>query len=132
MSLVVANVGGTLTGGASVTLNFAGNSDGKKAAYTHPDHTRLAPRVVDVLMKPAKTTNADPGIAQGGLKITFGNRQTSSECCTVQSGNVIIDTNVRWPLNQPETLVDDAIELLQALVFTQAFKDSVKKGILTS
>jgi hypothetical protein len=43
---------------------------------------------------------------------------------------VIIDVGFRWPLSQPESLVDDAIKYLQALVFTSAFVDACKKGTL--
>jgi hypothetical protein len=130
MSLIVANVGGTLTGGASVTLTNAGNSAGTKASFVTPTHTRLAPRTVDILMQPAKTTNADPGVARGGMKIAFGDRLTEEGCCTVNSGTVIIDVGVRWPLNQAESLVDDSLEMLQALVFSPAFIAAVKTGIL--
>lgn len=131
MTQVVNNVGGTLTGGDSVNLTFIGLTGGK-ASFVSPDHTRLAGRQVDVLASPAKTTAADPGVARGGLKITFSDRQTSEGCCTVTQGSVIIDVGVRWPLSQPEALVDEAIEYLQALVFTQSFIDAVKKGILPS
>lgn len=130
MSLTVANVGGTLTGGASVNLAFAGMVNAQKASFVLPTHTRLSGRQVDVLSTPAATTAKDPGVARGGLKITMSDRQTEEGCCTVSQGSVIIDVGVRWSLNQPEALVDEAIENLRALVFTQAFMDSVKKGIL--
>lgn len=131
MSVTVANVGGTMTGGANVVLSPAGLVGGK-SSFTTPSHSRLTPQTVDILMTPAKTTSADPGVARGGLKITFGDRQTAEGCCTVQQGSVIIDLGVRWSLNQPEALVDDAIELLQGLVFNSAFIDAVKKGTLAS
>jgi hypothetical protein len=130
MTLSVANVGGTLTGGSTVNLAFAGIVNAQKASFVAPTHTRLAGRQVDVLSTPAVTTAKEPGVARGGLKITFSDRQTEEGCCTVQQGSVIIDVGVRWSLNQPEALVDDAIEYLQALVFNAAFTDAVKKGIL--
>lgn len=130
MSLTVTNVGGSLTGGASVALTYAGNVPGTKSQFVTPDHTRLAGRQVDIYSNPAKTTASDPGVARGGLKVTFSDRTAEEGCCTVQQGSVIIDVGVRWHLNQPEALLDDAIEYLQALVFNASFIDAVKKGIL--
>lgn len=132
MSLVVANFGGTLTGGANQTLSSGGIPTPGKSVFFTPAHTRLAVREVDFLSTPAKTTATDPGVARGGLKITFGDRQSVEGCCTVNAGNVIIDVGVRWSLNQPESLVDAAIAELQALVFTPAFIASVKTGVLPS
>lgn len=130
MSLVVANVGGTLTGGASENLTNIGSNVVGKSSFVLDAHTRLSHRQVDLLTTPAKTTPSDPGVARGGLRITFGDRQAVDGCCTVQQGSVIIDVGVRWSLNQPEALVDGAIEQLQALVFTTAFINAVKKGVL--
>jgi hypothetical protein len=132
MAVTVANVGGTMTGGSNVVLTHQSNPLAGKASFYTPDNTRLTPRTVDFLTSPAATTSKDPGVARGGLKITMGDRTTEEGCCTVQQGNVIIDVGVRWSLNQPEALVDDGIELLQALVFSTAFIDAVKKGNLPS
>lgn len=132
MSLTIANVGGSLTGGENVALTYAGNQTGTKASYVTPDHTRLTPQTVDFLMTPAKTTAADPGVARGGMKIVFADRQTAEGCCTVQAGSVIIDLGVRWSLNQPETLLDDAWELFKAAVFNAATLAAIKQGILPS
>lgn len=132
MSVVVNNVGGTLTGGASQTLASAGSTQPGKASFVLPSHTRLAARTVDFLSTAARTTPTDPGVARGGLKITFSDRQTEEGCCNVQAGSVIIDLGVRWSLNQPESLLDDAIEELQALVFNASFIAAVKSGILPS
>lgn len=130
MSLIVNNLGGALSGGTSQTLTYAGNLNGTKASFVLPTHTRLAQRAVDYYSNPAKTTAADPGVARAGMKITFSDRTSEEGCCTVQQGSVIVDLGVRWHLNQPETLVDDAIEELQALVFTPEFIQAVKKGVL--
>lgn len=130
MSLTLDNVGGTLTSGTSVNLTFAGNANGLKASFITPNHGRLTTRQIDFLTSPAKTTPADPGVARAGLKITFGDRTSDGDCCTVKAGSVIIDLGVRWSLNQPDTLVDDAVEYLQALVFSPSFTSAIKQGIL--
>jgi hypothetical protein len=119
-----------MTGGLSQTLTAGGIPTPGKAVFFTPTHSRLAQRQVDFLSTPAKTTNVDPGVARGGMKVTFGDRTSTEGCCTVNAGSVIIDVGVRWSLNQPETLVDEAITELQALVFTPAFIAAVKQGIL--
>jgi hypothetical protein len=53
-------------------------------------------------------------------------------CCTVKAGAVIVDVNFRWNLNQPEAVADDVIAWLKGLVYTTAFSDALKKGILPS
>lgn len=130
MSITVANVGGTMTGGASVNLAFAGSPVSGKVDFVAPTHSRLSPREVSFTSSKAATTPTDPGVARAGLKVSFGDREPVEGCCTVQQGNVIIDVGVRWSLNQPEALADEAIDMVQALVFTSAFMDAVKKGIL--
>jgi hypothetical protein len=124
------NKGGTLTGGATVVLTPAGLYAGGKASYTTPNHTRLEPETIDFLVTPATTTKTDPGVARSGLKIAFANRVTEAGCCGAQAGTVIFDIGMRWPLSQPSTVVDDAIQYLQALVFSTAFVDALKKGVL--
>jgi hypothetical protein len=124
------NKGGTMTGGATVVLTPAGLYAGGKASYTTPDHTRLEPQVIDFLVTQAVAKGTDPGVARSGLKIAFANREQAEGCCTVQPGTVIIDVGLRWPLAQPEAVVDGAIAYLQALVFSTAFVDALKKGVL--
>lgn len=127
---VVVKVGATLTGGTDKTLSFSGMPLAGKSSFVAPGSTRLAPRTVDFLTNVPVTTKTDAGVARGGLKVTFSDRLVEEGCCTVQAGSVIIDVGVRWSLNQPESLVDEAIQYLQGLVFTQAFIDSVKKGVV--
>lgn len=132
MSVVLPNVGGTLTGGVSETLSYVGSSNGSKVSFATADSTRLAPRHVDFYSNPARTTSSDPGVARSGLKVTVSDRLTSEGCCTVSAGSVIIDVGLRWSLNQPVTLVDEALELLQSLVFSTEFIASIKSGSLPS
>jgi len=71
-----------------------------------------------------------PGVARTGLKISFAKRDTPAGCCDPRVGAVILDLGVRWNLNQPESLVDDVIAYIRGLVYTTAFVDAVKKGVL--
>lgn len=130
MSVTLANVGGTTTGGASIALTSGGNSTGKRAVFYTPSHTRLAPREVDFLVEAAKTSNTDPGVARAGVRIYFANRDVQEGCCTVQSGGVTLEVSARWSLNQPDSVVADALDYLRSAVFSQQFEDAIIKGIL--
>nr|QDH87493.1 MAG: hypothetical protein H2Rhizo316672_000002 [Leviviridae sp.] len=57
---------------------------------------------------------------------------TEDGCCTVQQGAVIADIGLRWSLNQPSTLVDDVVALLQGIVMDPAFKAALVTGTLPS
>jgi hypothetical protein len=126
----LANLGGSMTGGSTVVLTPAGLSAGGKASYTNPDHTRLEPRIVDFFVSQAKGQGSDPGVARSGLKISFASRTTEEGCCNPAAGSVIIDIGIRWPLSQPYTVVDSALDYLQSLVFSSAFVDGIAKGTL--
>lgn len=124
-------VGATLTGGSTVVLNPAGLQPGK-STYTAPGHSRLTPKVVSFTVSSITPTAKEPGVARSGMQISLSGQQTEEGCCTVQKGLVAIDIGTRWHLNQPESLVDDAIELLQALVFKPEFAQAMKAGVLPS
>ena len=126
----LANVGGSMTGGATVVLTPSGLSAGGKASYTTPNHTRLEPQVIDFLVKQATTTKDDPGVARSGLKIALASRSTEEGCCGVTAGTIIFELSCRWPLGQPEALVDSAFDYMQALLFNQSTIDGLKLGTL--
>lgn len=124
-------IGATLTGGSVVALSPAGVAPGK-STFVSPDHTRLTPETVEFTTAPGTPQNTDPGVARSGLKISFASREMEEGCCTVKAGAVIVDVNFRWNLNQPGTVADDVIAYLKGLVYTTAFSDAMKKGILPS
>lgn len=122
-------IGATLTGGSSVTLAPAGNLPGK-STFVAPAHARLTPHTVEFTASGGTPSGDNPGVARTGMKITFADRQTAEGCCTVAAGAVILDLGVRWSLNQPDTLVDDVVSYLRGIVYTVAFVNAIKKGIL--
>lgn len=124
-------IGATLTGGSTAVLSPAGNSGGK-STFVAPDHTRLTPETVEFTTSGGVPSGTNPGVARTGVKISFSDRQVEEGCCTVQAGAVIVDLGVRWSLNQPDTLVDDVVSYLRGIVYTDAFVDAIKKGILPS
>lgn len=123
-------LGATLTGGTSTTLSPSGLSAGGKSSFTGPGHSRLEPQTVDFLVKAPVTNSKDAGVARSGLKIAFANRAESEGCCNVVPGTIIVDVDFRWPLSQPESIVDDAIAYLRGIVYTTQFADAIKKGVL--
>jgi hypothetical protein len=131
MSLTV-KIGATLTGGSDVVLSSAGLSAGGKVSFVTPDSTRLTPEQVDIFVTGPTANKNDPGVARTGFKIAFASRVTDEGCCTPSAGVVIFDGSIRWPLSQPETVVDDVIAMIRGLVYTTAFADACKKGILPS
>jgi len=131
MSLNVTT-GATLSGGSVVALANRGTSSGGKVSFVTPTSTQLEPRIIDFLVKTPVTNGTDPGVARAGLKIAFASRTEEEGCCTTKAGTVIVDLDIRWPLSQPSTVLDDVISYLRGLVYTQAFVDSIKLGILPS
>lgn len=130
MSLTLPNNGGTQTGGTNVVLTSSGKTANGKSSFVLPTHNRLAAREVDFTVAAAKTTNTDAGVARAGAKILLANRIEAADCCTVKAGSVIIDIGIRWSLNQDETLVDEAIDIAQSILYTEAFANAIKKGLL--
>lgn len=131
MPFTLQNVGGALTGGADVALTIAGNTGGKVTLLT-PSSTRLKPQTLEMLTSMSKSSASDPGVARAQARINFADRQVEDGCCSPHVGLVGFDVNFRWHLNQPVRLVDDALEYLQALVFSPAFKSMLINGTLPS
>lgn len=129
MSITLTNVGGTLTGGSSLVLT-RGNTVGQKAMFYLPSHTRLSLREVDFVAQPASTTDKDAGVARASAKVVLANRIESEACCNVKSGSVILDIGIRWSLNQDSALVDEAIDIGEAVIRSDAFKDAIIKMFL--
>lgn len=123
--------GATLTGGASVTLAPAGLLP-NRSSYVGPGHTRLEPETVEFSVSGGNPNSKEPGTAKSGVKITFANRLVAEGCCGNVPGSVVVNMGISWDLTQPDTLVDDAIDRLRAIVYHSSFPDLVKKGILPS
>lgn len=131
MSFVI-NVGATESGGTATTLVPTGQTAPGKQSFATPVSTRLTPETVDVLTRNPVATKSDPGVARGGLKIAVASRVTEEGCCTTSSGVAIIDCDARWPLSQPEAVIDRAIALFRAAVMSDEFVAAIKQGILPS
>jgi hypothetical protein len=123
--------GATLTGGSSVTLSPAGILPGR-SSFVGPGHTRLEPETVEFSVSGGNPGATKPGTAKTGVKITFASRLAEEGCCTVTPGAVVANLGITWDLTQPDSLVDELIARLRAVVYHSSFPDMVKKGILPS
>lgn len=130
MSLTI-KVGATLTGGSDVVLSGSGVAPGR-SSFTTPDHTRLTPETVAFSISQSGVTKDSQGRARTGVKMSFTDVLAEEGCCTSKAGSVIVDMGVVWDLSQPEALADKMISYLRGVVYTTAFADAVKKGILPS
>lgn len=128
MSLNITE-GATLTGGSAVVLASAGVSPGK-STFVGPAHSRAQPDLVELGVS-GTTTGSNP-VGRSSVKLTIIDRSVEEGCCTAADGSGIIDLGVRIGLNQPESVSDRLIARIRALVYTTAFENMVKKGILPS
>lgn len=106
----------TITGGTAVVLTNSGASTNGSTSFFWPTNTRLLPRVTKFFTNVPTTTPTNPGTVRAGCRLILGNRVDEEGCCTVKSGSVIINLQIDWPLDQPTTLVDEAITDLAAIV----------------
>lgn len=126
----LVNVGGTQTGGSTVTLTPANSGSAQKASFVGPSHTRLAPRQVDFLVS-STTQSKGQSTARAGARITFGGTVVDNSCCTGPvTSNVIFDINGRWQMGLSEATVDEAIGYLRSVVYSPEFKAALMKGVL--
>lgn len=127
---VTIKVGATQSGGTDTVLTRSGSVTPGKVEMLLPSNSRLVPKMVAFLTSNPIPKGTNPGSARGGLRVVLANREVEEGCCTVNQGSVIIDVDVRWPINQPEALVTEAIAILRGLVYSQEFADSITKGSL--
>ena len=119
MALVI-KTGGSQSGATDVTLSSKGGAPENQVILRTPADTRLAPRLIKFMTSTPVTTAANPGNARSTVRFILGNRVEEEGCCTVKAGTVTVDLVVNWPLTQPSSLIDEAIALIQGLVYSPA------------
>lgn len=130
MSFNVANVGGTMTGGATVALSSAGVTQTGKVAFTTPTSTRLTPQNVYFKVSGGEPANAsNPGTGKTIVSVAYADRTTEEGCCTPAAGFIQFEVEVKWPLSLPQTTLQSAMDLFRSLVNGTQFSDAVIKGI---
>lgn len=131
MSFNASNVGGTMTGGATVALTSAGVTQTGKVSFTTPSSTRLTPEHVYFKVSGGDPANAgNPGTAKANMSVAFADRSTAEGCCTATAGYIVFEAEGRWPLGLPEATLVEAYDLFRSLVNSAQYKDAMIKGTL--
>jgi len=98
--------GGTLSGTATVVA-LAASVEKDRATFYLPDHTAKEPRLfIFTRTIPAGNGNGAE-MLRGGLKTVFGDRNTDG---TARSGNIIIETSIRFPQDQELAIAELALD----------------------
>lgn len=124
-------IGGTQSGGTAKTLTRASDDANGRARFAFPEHTALSQRLMIVGVKNQPVTKSSLGAQEASVDFVLTEAAASETCCDTQSGGVYVNLKVRWTLNMPSTLVDEALDYLQGAAFAAALEDAVKKGLIT-
>ena len=124
-------IGGTQTGGTSKTLTFAGQDNQGRVRFAFPEHTALSQRLMTVGTKARPVTKTSLGVQEATVDFVLRDAEVSEGCCGTQQGGVYVNLKIRHDLNQPVSLVDDALKYLQGAAFAAFLADAIKKGLIT-
>lgn len=124
-------IGGTQSGGTAKTLSAAGQDSSGRHRFAFPEHTALSQRLIVVGVKTQPVTKDSLGAQEASVDLILTESAAAEGCCDTVTGGVYINLKLRWSLNQPSTLVDDAIDYLQGVAFATFLDDAIKKGIVT-
>lgn len=120
--------GATLTGGSTVTYSKAA-SGLNESVYVGPNHTRLSADVVKVTVGTTPAKGSAPSFGRSGFSVERSVPQETEGCCTVAVNSARIDMGVRMVLaDGSETLVDEVVATIRALVYHADFATWVKTG----
>lgn len=109
--------GGTLSGTTTVSAKIA-SVEKDRTVFNLANHTAKAPRVV-IFTRQLPGGGAKDSL-KTGIKTVFGDRNVDG---SVRSGNVIIETTIRTPDDQPVPLVQEALEIHYALLRDESIMD---------
>lgn len=124
-------IGGTQSGGVSTALTPAGQDQSGRYRFALPTHSALNQRLITVGVKTISPTKDNLGSVEETVDLSFANAEPAEGCCTIATGGVYINLKVRRSMNQPESLVDDILDVLQGVAFATFLKDGVTKGLVT-
>lgn len=129
--MTTLTIGGTQSGGTSKTLTPAGGVDGRYS-FVFPEHTALAGRRMTLSVKNTPVSKDSLGVQEALVDFALTDAAAAEGCCGTTSGGVYINLKLRWSLNQPDTMVDTALDYLQGIAFSSILEDMIKKGIITA
>lgn len=117
--------GGTLSGTTTVAATKA-STERDRAVFILPSHTVKEPRVV-IFSRQVPSGLNDKEVFRATIKTVFGDRNADG---TPKSGNVIIETTVRVPQDQDNTLALEALEHHSAVVRDSSITDNLVEQAL--
>lgn len=97
-----------------------------KATYARPSHTSKVPRLVIFARRAPVRNGVDPGVLSMEVKIVNGDATDD----VPNDRNTLIDITFRDPQNNASTVMDDAIDVLQALVGDTTLMGSIQTGLI--
>lgn len=130
MSVEVTNVGGSMSGGVSKTLVFAGSPVAGKMSYQVSGSTVIAPRKVDFTVTQPAISSATAGQLKAGIKTQASNRTSEEGCCTATVGFIKAETAFAWDLSQDAALFDELYDLHVATLAMSSTRERIKQGLL--
>lgn len=128
--MLTLQTGGSRTGTTDIAFTSVGGSPVNQTILRAPTDSRLLPRQIKFITNTPNTSSTNPGNARSTVRFVLGNRVESETCCDVKAGTVTVDLVVNWPLNQPDSLVDELISWLQGLAYNSALPSLIKNGVL--
>lgn len=124
-------IGGTQTGGTSTALTPAGQDQSGRYRFALPTHTALNQRLITSGVKTQSPTKDSLGFVEETVDLSFANAEAAEGCCGTTTGGVYVNLKIRRSLNMPDTLVDEALDVLQGIAYSPSTADGVNKGLVT-
>lgn len=131
MSKSIANVGGSLTGGATVVLVPAGIS-GSKSSYQVTGSTRAVPKLVAFVSVPSQTTKTGTSNARSEFKVTIGEDISEEGCCATVIPLFILDLGARIPNGISATTIEEGLNLAAAMLLDSGVRSMFTTGLLVN
>lgn len=111
----------------SVPEDWDKYSDEKdKSTYTRPTHTQKVPRMVVFSRKAPVRNGSDLGVATATFKIVNGDTVDSLPALR----NTVCEVTLRDPQVNASSVMDDVIDVLQALAAHSTIVPDLQKGLL--
>ena len=128
--MLTLKTGGTQSGTTDIAFTSVGGAPQNQTILRAPTDTRLVPRQIKFITNTPNTSSANPGTARSTVRFILGNRVESETCCDVKAGTLTVDIVIAWPLNQPESLIDEAVLWFQGLAYNTSLPALIRSGVL--
>lgn len=124
-------IGGTQSSGTSTALTPAGQDQSGRYRFALPTHTALNQRLITVGVKTQSPTKNDLGFVEETIDLSFANAEVVEGSALNTLGGVYVNLKIRRSMNQPDSVVDEILDVLQGIAYSSATADGVNKGLVT-